>query len=58
MFTHQKGDAYVITGVDCAGRRFTRHTDNPHYAMGFNVWRGTLWQVRGGKRRRVHRWWN
>ena len=50
---------YVITGVDCDGRRFRIHGDNLWYMMGHNVWRGNLWEVSPtGKRRKIHSWWN
>jgi hypothetical protein len=50
---------YVITGVDRAGKRFRKVTDNLAYALGHNVWNGTLWQVDDkGKKTRIHKWYN
>jgi hypothetical protein len=58
MIEHKAGDGYHITGVDCKGRRFKKVTSHIHYALAHNVWRGTLWQVRGGKRTKIHGWYN
>jgi hypothetical protein len=56
---HQQGDRYVVTGVDTRGRRFTPiHTDNPVHADGINLYRGSLWGVRNGKRTLIRRVWN
>lgn len=50
---------YIITGVDRLGKRFKIVTDNYAYALGHNVWRGSLWRVYdNGKRTRLHKWWN
>ncbi len=57
-FTHQPGDRYLITGKRADGKRFRKEMGNPHYALAHNVYRGTLWQVRDGKRTRVHTWHN
>lgn len=50
---------YKITGVDSAGKRFRRFTDNLSYAKSINVYRGTLWEMQpSGKWRRIHAWYN
>lgn len=52
-WTHVPGDTYLVTGVDRSGKRFKRTTDCWGYAAGINLWRGTRWLVRGGKRFRI-----
>lgn len=49
-WVHVPGDKYVVTGVDCSGKRFRIETENWHHAKSINVWRGTRWLLRGGKR--------
>ena len=51
---------YVITGTDASGKRFQPiHTSNLAYAMGHNVYNGTLWEVSAsGKRKRIRTWYN
>lgn len=50
---------YLITGIDCRGKRFRKNCGtNQTYALAHNVWRGTLWAVRNGKRKKIHTWWN
>ena len=49
--------SYVITGIDRKGKRFKITTGNLHYAYGFNVWRGNLWEIQeDGRRKRIHSW--
>ena len=50
MWTHEKGDWYLVTGVDCKGKRFTRRADSWLYASSINIWRGSRWLLRDGKR--------
>lgn len=55
----QPGDSYVVTGVLTNGRRFRPiRTDNWAYANGINLWRGTKWLVRNGKRHVIVRYYN
>lgn len=50
---------YVITGTDRNGRRIKITTGNLYYAYGFNVWKGSLWEIQeDGKRKRIHSWHN
>ena len=51
---------YVLTGVDCDGRRFSKQSDNAYYLSCHNVWRGNLWEVdtKTGKRKRIKSWVN
>ena len=55
---HTPGDTYAVTGVTVTGKRFRRVTDNPHMALGINLWRGTVWLVRDGKRHMIRRVYN
>lgn len=51
------GDMFHITGVDRGGKRFKIVTSNWIHASSINVWRGTRWLVRGGRRyviQRIH----
>lgn len=42
---------YVITGIDRSGRRFKPiYTDTPWH---YNIWRGTVWKIVNGKRKKV-----
>ena len=52
-WTHQPGDSYLVTGVTRAGKRF--RFSSPHWAVAsaINVWRGTYWLLRPGKRFRI-----
>ena len=54
-WTHQDGDTYVVTGVDTRGRRFKRTFDSWRWAAGINLYRGSKWLVRDGKRRLIQR---
>lgn len=48
---------YLITGVLRNGRRFRKNCGTSlAYARAHNVWRGTLWQIIQGKRRRIFTW--
>lgn len=55
QWTHMTGDAYHVTGKTVHGKRFKIVTENPHHALGINLWRGSVWLVREGKRRLVKR---
>lgn len=58
-WTHQEGDLYVVTGVRTNGRRFKPiHTRQWAYANGMNLYRGTKWLVRDGKRYVIQRFYN
>jgi hypothetical protein len=50
-YTFQKNDTFVVTGILTNGKRFSPiHTDNPHYAFGINLWKGSIWMIRGGQK--------
>ena len=52
-------DVFVITGTYSNGARFrpfrTRHWS---YAQGVNLYRGTIWLERDGRRKRIRQVWN
>jgi hypothetical protein len=54
-FTHNSGDRYHVTGIDRDGKRFKIETSNPYHALGINLFRGNVWQVKVGqtKRKRI-----
>lgn len=49
----QLGDTYLVTGVDRDGRRFRRSCSSWAYAAGINLWCGSRWLVRAGRRYRI-----
>jgi len=49
-WVHMQGDLYIVTGVDCSGKRFRKIYENWKMAHGINVWSGSKWLLRGGKR--------
>jgi hypothetical protein len=54
--SHQAGDCYEVTGVLVNGRWFkVIKTTNPMHALGINLWHGSVWHVRDGKRYLVKR---
>lgn len=46
---------YVVTGLDVRGRRFRMFTSNYMYAMSINLWRGSVWEQKEGKRKLLKR---
>lgn len=48
---HRPGDLYLVTGVPYqGGKRFRRSFGNWRHAEGINLWRGSKWLIRDGKR--------
>jgi hypothetical protein len=47
------GDRYIVTGIDRSGRRFRKEFSSWFFASCTNVWRGTKWLLRDGKRWRI-----
>jgi hypothetical protein len=46
---HSAGDRYKVTGCLVNGKRFNAiHTTNPNYALAINLYRGNVWQSKGG----------
>jgi hypothetical protein len=54
----RKTDKYLVTGVDRNGRRFRQQHSSWLVAKYINVWRGTKWLIRGGKRYVIQRIYN
>lgn len=51
--------SYRITGILTNGRRFSMQTIHLWYAMGINLWRGSVWGVNWhGKRTLLKRVYN
>lgn len=44
------GDRYAATGVDRNGRRFRIESASWSYIRGINLWRGSKWLLRDGRR--------
>jgi hypothetical protein len=58
-WTHQAGDYYEVSGVDRDGRRFaTIRSESWGYAAGINLYQGTKWLVRDGRRYLIVRVYN
>ena len=58
-FTLLQMITYHITGLLYNSRkRFRRTTDNFMFAMGINLWRGSVWKVTNGKRKLLKRVYN
>jgi hypothetical protein len=53
-----QGDVYHVTGVDREGKRFKIVTKDWNYAANINLWRGSRWLVRAGKRWLINRVYN
>ena len=47
------GDSYLVTGRTRDGKRFRFVTPNWPVAAAINVWRGTYWLQRDGKRYKI-----
>ncbi len=46
---------YEVTGVDRSGSRFSISTRSRIQAMGINLWKGSVWAVKNGKRTLIKR---
>lgn len=47
---HTAGDRYQVTGIDRNSRRFVKTYDNWFWARAINMWHGSRWLLRDGKR--------
>ena len=54
----QETDSYDVTGITVDGKRFKLTTTKWWHANGINLFRGSVWLVRDGKRTLVKRVWN
>jgi hypothetical protein len=49
-------EGYVITGKDRSGKRFEPiYTKTPQH---YNIWNGTLWYQKEGKRKKIKEYFN
>jgi len=55
MVYEREQDTYEVTGVDRSGKRFKHIYGSEFHAMGINLWRGSVWRVRNGKRTLIDR---
>lgn len=53
QYNHLPTDTYMATGTDRNGKRFTIVSSSYDYIRCLNLWRGTKWLVRNGKRHRI-----
>ena len=44
---------YVVTGKTPSGRRVKITTASRMHAFGINLWRGSVWVLEDGKRKRI-----
>lgn len=51
----RSGDMFVVTGTRCDGQRFTLTVKSWAHARAINVWRGSKWLLRDGKRWLIQR---
>lgn len=49
---------YIVTGVRPNGRRFRINCDSIYIATSINLWRGSVWEIKGGKRKLLKRVYN
>lgn len=56
----EPGDSYVVTGVYYSSLRHFRpiYTVNYNYAMSINLYRGSVWLLRNGRRYLIKRVYN
>jgi len=58
MVYERTADTYEVTGVDRSGKRFKLRYGSKFFAMGVNLYRGSVWRVRDGKRTLIKRVFN
>jgi hypothetical protein len=54
-WTPMTGDSYLVTGVDIEGRRFRMTCQTWSHARCINLWCGSKWLVRNGRRHLILR---
>ncbi len=57
-WTHKANDLYVVTGVTTDGKRFAGTYSSWAHASGINLYRGSKWLLRDGKRKLITRTFN
>lgn len=55
LWNEREGDRYVVTGTDHSGRRFKRIYNNWVVADCINIWNGSIWLLRDGKKHLITR---
>ena len=55
QWSEEDGDCYHVTGIDRNGRRFKLVCTSWFHAKGINVWQGSKWLVRDGRRYLIQR---
>lgn len=58
VWREQAGDKYAVTGVRVDGSRFKGECASWHYCKGINLYRGTRWLIRNGRRYKIEEVWN
>lgn len=53
-----EGMVYHVTGLTTDGGRFKLIIESRSHAMSINLWRGSVWEVVGKKRKLIKRVWN
>lgn len=53
QWNHLPTDQYMATGVDRNNKRFKIVSSSYDYIRSLNLWRGTKWLIRNGKRHRI-----
>jgi len=48
-------EKYLITGIDRSGKRFKIKTNNP---SNYNIWNGSIWEIKGNKKKLITRIYN
>ena len=44
---------YLVTGVTRTGSRFRVETESLMHALGINLWRGTVWEIVEGHKKKI-----
>jgi hypothetical protein len=57
QWQEKPGDTYLVTDIDCDGKRF-RRSGGWRWISCINVWRGSFWLVRDGRRFLIRRVFN
>lgn len=52
-WTHKPTDSYLATGKDINGKQFKIASPNYNYVSRINIFNGSIWLVRNGKRIRI-----
>jgi len=55
VWESKAGDSYLVTGKDKSGKRFRVTYDSWHTANCINLWEGSKWLVRDGKKHLIVR---